>query len=1032
MSNWLDGTPVLDSAWYDPSKNPRYTTLNIYTVSKGVKLLQQFFTNSSIEPQPERNMAKNCTAILVGNNIRFLTWLVIPCDKNFESTYICRSIQSQVHVDYSVKLRPRNFTCEDGWLQYGEMTCFIVIHIHIPLRWTDANSTCSYFNSSILSLNPIDWPTFPDYSSQLKRFFRLVYSTKEGREPPGPAMNYNNIMTILFGQALLSNIRRNILPFSVYASLLSELKSVSYFARVKNKCAIVVFSDFAYHFQEKASHIYQQGWGVKYRACSEYIHTNVLICTKKRKRYFQSCSPLEFECVDGTCVLRLYICDGVQDCFDNSDESLQSCSFNSETVHKIRLPLITLIDLYNISSSNSQSRYKSIPLHSICDGIYTNDFVNEKNICTEREQKYINLSAFNEDKIMNLSYSRVDIVKLLYIFREEVEYYRKRIGDHELESQTFLWNQNATSVNPCESNTRCIISEVNCSIGFQQLPLNSLHMYLCLHVECPGMFKCNKYYCLHLSAVCDGQADCMHGDDEKNCSSLTCPGLLKCRGQNTCVSPPERCDDKVNCLHSYDDELFCRECPPGCTCQGYSLVCFNKNTVILQHLGYLLYIKGITLPGIKDELTLLGLRLPSLICLDVSQSSISVVVSSDQFYPYMPNILFANFSSNYLTNIVFLAKPIFQNVTIVDLQMNKLFVVRNVKLKFLRCLILSRNNIFEISINLDSYMPDLQTIEIQNIGLQFFLQKSFQIETLHNNRAVVYVTDSTMCCMMPHNIRCLSSDGNTQCFGLLSVSIGRWLYYVIGIVMLSSSTIIFIKHINMINQVTKKYTILIINQNASDWFCSVYLAALLLVDIADVNTIAWRKSIPCIILNFFIFVSLEVSIILKASCVLTMTLKILFPFKHQCHWLRHTQLLSCLIWTFVSCLFTIIILFNIAKTKRFFSDTFCSPVGCSNYNKVEIMQIFVLLLDSICLLVIFAAEYLSLVTLRHKRPIEGKRISAYRVVLKMGRFAYAEVFFRSYLSAIIISRSFSKEHCSVLIFFVMPINIIITKITQLF
>ena len=1038
MSNWLDGTPVLNSAWYNPSNDPRYSQLTIYEIIKGYnkfKPIHHIWSNSTIESQPEMNMTKNCTAVLIGNNIRFFSWVVVPCDTHFEATFICRSVESHDDVNYSERLKPFNFTCEDGWLMYSDMTCFIVIHIHAAMRWTDANSTCSYYNSSILNLDPINWPKSPDYSSNLRHYFRIAFSARMGKEPPRSLIGGNNLMTILFGQALPHKIHRNTLPFNVYVSLLSELNAVRYFVGIENKCSVVVFSALAFHFQKKARFFYQPGWGVKNRACSEYIQTNVLICTKKSKKHLSYCSTQDFKCVDGTCVLGMYVCDGVYDCFDNSDEDLHICSLNRDTSNGIRLNII-LPDIYRYSPNSSEPEHINIAIHSVCDGIYTSELANEKYVCRDREAKFINLSAFKENKVMSSHSTKLNILKLIDLYREEILHDQEITVNKEIVSQTLSRNQNITFAHLCENGTACILSEVKCTIGYKHLPVSNLHMDLCMDVKCPGMFKCRSYYCLHLSAVCDGQADCKYGDDERNCSALTCPGLLKCRGEDKCVSPSEICDDRVNCLHSHDDELYCRKCPSGCKCQGYQLACSMNDTSILQNLSFLLYTKSLTLKGIEDKLELVSLKIPAMIYLDVSQSTIGRIVSSDEFYYSMPNVLFANFSSNFLINVRFLSKPIFQNVIVVDLHNNILVVFKNIKLKFLRWLILSRNNMFEISINLDSYMPDLQIIEMRNIRFHFFLQKFIQINTIYNNRAFVFVTDSTLCCIMPHNIRCVSPDSNSQCFGILSATIWRWLYYSLSLVLFLISTMVFMKHLGVKKQGPKSYNILIINQNAADWFCSVCIAVLLFVDIFKVNIILWRRSISCIILNAFAFVSLEASIILKASCILTMALKIMFPFKHQCQWLRYTNVFSCLIWIFMLCLYGLNILVIMKVEGNLFFDAFCSPVGCFNYITIGIMQMFVLSVDLICILAIFAAEYLSFVTLRYKNPTESiihhNKMFPYRVVCKMGRFTHSEVFFRSYLSVIIISRYFSTENCPILIFIVMPINIIITRIAQCF
>ena len=48
-----------------------------------------------------------------------------------------------------------------------------------------------------------------------------------------------------------------------------------------------------------------EGWGGKYRSCSDFVNTPVLICQKNvvQKQLNNLCSRDFFNCIDGTCVL---------------------------------------------------------------------------------------------------------------------------------------------------------------------------------------------------------------------------------------------------------------------------------------------------------------------------------------------------------------------------------------------------------------------------------------------------------------------------------------------------------------------------------------------------------------------------------------------------------------------------------------------------------------------------------------------------------------------------------------------------------
>ena len=134
----------------------------------------------------------------------------------------------------------------------------------------------------------------------------------------------------------------------------------------------------------------------------------------------------------------------------------------------------------------------------------------------------------------------------------------------------------------------CHINLHNEQCAFQQ------RSQLCKHIACPGMFKCREYYCLLMSSVCDGQIDCLNGDDEEYCSNTSCPGLLKCRGEIRYLSAEQICDGYVDCVSSFDDEITCKSsCPSSCLCHGYNIqwsgLGFIGNKTDLRQL----YFKGV-------------------------------------------------------------------------------------------------------------------------------------------------------------------------------------------------------------------------------------------------------------------------------------------------------------------------------------------------------------------------------------------------------------------------------------------------------
>ena len=154
---------------------------------------------------------------------------------------------------------------------------------------------------------------------------------------------------------------------------------------------------------------------------------------------------------------------------------------------------------------------------------------------------------------------------------------------------------------------------------------------------CPGMFKCKDYYCIHMSAVCDGQLDCLYGNDEKLCNSLVCPGFLKCHGEMPCVGVEELCDGNIDSRYSFDDELFCNSCPDNCECRVYMIVCLSSNSV-----SAILYAKGIKMTRSHMTIEIHTSYLQYILYFEVSScsiSNVSVTSASDRISAFM---LFAN------------------------------------------------------------------------------------------------------------------------------------------------------------------------------------------------------------------------------------------------------------------------------------------------------------------------------------------------------------------------------------------------------
>ena len=174
---------------------------------------------------------------------------------------------------------------------------------------------------------------------------------------------------------------------------------------------------------------------------------------------------------------------------------------------------------------------------------------------------------------------------IIELLRQELPYFQNVTSAYQLEP-TFNSSQKVvfpSYVTNCffDDNSRPRDIDTMCKMSAHIPPCKIAYLtQICTYIWCPGMFKCNHTYCLPMSVICNGHQECPNGEDELYCSNLICPGLLKCRGENRCVSTSEICDGQVNCQYSFGDEIMCEQCPIRCICQYYFMSCAEIKTYI--------------------------------------------------------------------------------------------------------------------------------------------------------------------------------------------------------------------------------------------------------------------------------------------------------------------------------------------------------------------------------------------------------------------------------------------------------------------
>ena len=234
----------------------------------------------------------------------------------------------------------------------------------------------------------------------------------------------------------------------------------------------------------------------------------------------------------------------------------------------------------------------------------------------------------------------------------------------------------------------------------------------------------------------------------------SCPGLLKCRGENRCVGREQICDNQVNCLYSMDDEIGCYKCPANCECNGYSLLWHVENSLEQISTTGINYIKGSSLKGIQQNMSMQDIMFYVLVYFNASFCVIKKVRVSDQKDDVNSFVIIASFSNNKLTHIGFLVANIFIHLVDLDLSFNSLSIIRYTEyfiLKKLKILTLNGNRLKEIIINAvyDDILFSL--VDLQYIQRYQYLDIVFS-SSLHKHLHVK-VSNLLMCCTLQQNIK---------------------------------------------------------------------------------------------------------------------------------------------------------------------------------------------------------------------------------------------------------------------------------------
>ena len=184
---------------------------------------------------------------------------------------------------------------------------------------------------------------------------------------------------------------------------------------------------------------------------------------------------------------------------------------------------------------------------------------------------------------------------------------------------------------------------------------------------CPGThYRCTKewFYCLPVYTRCNGFFDCVFQEDERDCASVTCPGLYSCRDSTVCVHADHMCDGWPQCPQRDDEWLCDMTCPSQCLCQGHAFLCPRPFSAhLFRQLRYLdARGSGMMLSELVNNTYIIHLSLahcsigflsvmtfPNLKLLDLSHNEMASVAIND--FTELQNLQILSLRGNPLTSI---------------------------------------------------------------------------------------------------------------------------------------------------------------------------------------------------------------------------------------------------------------------------------------------------------------------------------------------------------------------------------------------
>ena len=854
-TRWVDGTPIRVLDWVGDSLND-YSFLNrtieqLQPRTKRLKLVASE-TISFHKTSIQSNMYEWCGALVFTTHGHPLGLIKIGCNMQMRASYFCQNSLSPIFSSPHIVGGPYHFInsswqmyrCEEDWLQI-EDTCFIMIELQGKLSWRKMNDMCEqrYQASLVKFRNTKDVPDFVISSTNTNDAIRGMQLMFEKLGIPPAQRNLDALRTFqsihhLIGNRAISSKGTKIRPHdSKYKNMLALLKNVRWpvktYVELLNKHG-------CYLLMESSS---QNKFAIENIHCRQDNHITDVVCQRDWDVYM-TCQGNCYTCADGTCILKEYRCDGNKDCYHGDDEInctsiryLANVTLNLLKKNKIRLfsVLCSTFDFLSRNDTNSDC----LQHHTLCDNIQ--DISYERRHCENNKTL--------------------------------PTYYRK-----------FKNNNSFMKVNNISFLQRCTFRTVESNSHV----LHPFKREICDTIKCPFMFKCEHSYCIPIEKVCDGEIDCPYGADELSCENVSCPGMLKCRGEKRCLPDYLICNDIVDCLYSTDDELYCHSCPTECVCSGHSMFCIDIPPSQFASLYKTIVLK-LNLSMVFDlswtaNATFLDLSFCHMTYYHFEHTSFSLLV--------------LNFSYNDMTCLYMEAFHNFKYIHTIDFSHNAMSGLcshprpisdKTFKLSLID-IIISFNKLTVITSEDIKILSDLQYLDISSNPLHLVNKNIFRyLSSIDFLIVPIY----GLCCLKHAHTQCVVEqvdvDLNNECqvkMGLFPQLIWTG-FNILGLLLCILFLLYYCIHMRRGKCADSLFVNNMVNVILLFTFDSLHL---------NVSFYIYRFNMALHTLRVVGILAAQTSYIFSTMKDCTVILKIIFPFKHQCRPLRFLPWLCICVW----------------------------------------------------------------------------------------------------------------------------------------